>query len=292
MKRVPSFLIKKPRHYRSRWCERKPGGLQRCRMLLNRRKVMKWVSCLLALSIAVVAVNLCYNGLCRSIFFRINTINITDCQKVDRQEIMELSDVDIHTNLLSVDTAAVAKNIEAHSWIDRAEVVKNWPNELTIEVREKQAAAMINLKEGLYYLDRYGKPFAAVAPADEVDFPVINFTACSITDLDTASQAGIVGQATAFLHLAGSGNLILPCQNISEIEITAQGEMILYLLDHVFPIYLGKEDMRRTYSRLVNILKGLYKNREISNVNCIRMDYLPDKALLSMSESGARGARS
>jgi hypothetical protein len=292
MKRVPRFLVKKPRHYRSRWRARKTGGIQRCCILFNRRKVMKWVSCLLALGIGAVVVNLCYTGLCRSIFFRINTINITDCQKVNRQKILELSGVDIHTNLLSVDTAAVAKNIETHRWIDRAEVVKNWPNELTIVIREKQATAMINLKEGLYYLDRYGKPFATVAPGDEIDFPVINFTACSMADLDTAFQEEIVGQATAFLHLAGSGNPILPCQNISEIEITEQGEMILYLLDHVFPIYLGTEDMRRTYSRLVNILKGLYKNREISKVNCIRMDYLPDKALLSMSESGAGGARS
>ena len=61
----------------------------------------------------------------------------------------------------------------------------------------------------------------------------------------------------------------------------------LYLLDQVFPIYLGREGMKDKYWRLAKILKGLYKSREIFHIDHIRMDYLQDKVLVSMTESGA-----
>ena len=89
------------------------------------------------------------------------------------------------------------------------------------------------------------------------------------------------------VNQAGRGNSYLPGQNISEIHVTEQGELVLYLLDQVFPIYLGREDMKDKYWRLVKILKGLYKRREIHCIDHIRMDYLQDKVLVSMSGSGA-----
>jgi hypothetical protein len=83
------------------------------------------------------------------------------------------------------------------------------------------------------------------------------------------------------LKLANRNNPILPEQSISEIHIAKKGELILYLLDRPFPIYLGKEGKISTrYYRLVKVLKDLYKTKEFSEVSYIRLDYQKDTILV------------
>ena len=232
--------------------------------------------------------HLAYKGLCQSVFFRLTAITIEGCQQLSKEQILELSTVDIQTNLLAVSIDEITKNIETHNWVKEATVARNWPNELTIRITERKAVAMINLKEGLSYLDGKFEVIGPVAPTGDIDFPVITgFEEVSEPRHENASRAAVLHDALTLVKEAGRGNSFLPCQNISEIHVTEDGDLILYLLDEVFPIYLGRDAMKRKYWRLVKILKGLYKSGEISRIDHIRMDYMQDKALVSRVESGA-----
>jgi hypothetical protein len=127
-----------------------------------------------------------------------------------------------------------------------------------------------------------------VEPTGDIDFPVITgFEEVAGPIHDDGGRAAALHDALTLMQQAGRGNSVLPCQNISEIHVTEDNELILYLLDEAFPIYLGQDAMKRKYWRLVKILKGLYKSGEISRIDHIRMDYMQDKALVSRVESGA-----
>ena len=230
-----------------------------------------------------------YEGLCRSVFFRLTGITVQGCGQTDKDMVVGLSGVNIHANLLSIDIPAIISNLTSNAWIDEATVTRDWPNQLIIDIKEHKPIAIANLESGFHYLDKCGRTFAEVIPGSDIDFPVISW---SQKMKDSSVHDIALATAIDFLKLASTGNSILPCQNISEIHITEEGEIVLFLLDSVFPIYLGTEDIKQTYWRLAKILKELYKNQEISKVAFIHMNYMPNKALVSMAESGAHGTRS
>lgn len=285
---IPPVLRKmRPRRYRTRRYRKRPG----CRLAVpavSRKTMVRAVVIGMAFCVVGLSCRLAYKGLCRSDFFRLTAITINGCHHLDKEQVLEQSGLDIRTNLLTVSTEEVRQRIETPDWIDRATVTRKWPNEIIIMITERQPIAMVNLREGLCYLDKNFETIAPVEPADDIDFPVIT----GLEDLSAplrkeAGRPAALHDALVLINQAGRGNSYLPCQNISEIHVTEQGGLILYLLDQVFPIYLGRDGMKDKYWRLVKILKGLYKSREIFRIEHIRMDYLQDKVLVSISQSGA-----
>jgi cell division protein FtsQ len=203
-------------------------------------------------------------------------------RKVSKEQITALSKVDIHSNLMAIDVVQVKSLLESHPWIARAEVSRDWPNRLLITVKEKNPVALLNRNAGLFYMDNKGRIIAAASSSQELDFPVItglkNYT---FNPIDSAQTPEILQDALGLLKLASKNNSILPEQNISEIHITENGEMLLYLLERAFPIYMGADEKISTrYYRLVKVLKDLYKSREFSKVSYIRLDYQKDTILV------------
>ena len=243
----------------------------------------------LALCAVLAAGQFVYNRLCQSVFFKLTSISVQGCEHLNKDTVIELSGITIHTNLLSMDTSSITNNLTANTWINEAMVTRDWPNQLIIDIKERKPIAITNRGDGFHYLDKNSITFSEVTPGDDIDFPIIAWPH-KMSGSRTFDVA--LANAIDFLKQASKGNSILPCQNISEIQITAEGKIVLFLLDSIFPIYLGTEDIKRTYWRLAKILKELYKNQEISNVAFIRMNYMENKVLVSMAESGAPGARS
>ncbi|UCD65556.1 MAG: FtsQ-type POTRA domain-containing protein [Deltaproteobacteria bacterium] len=223
-----------------------------------------------------------YKRMCQSDFFQITAVKIDGNRMTNKEQIAALSRVDIHSNLLAIDVVQVQSLLESHPWVARAEVIRDWPNRLLINLKEKNPVALLSRKSGLFYLDSRGRIIAAASHEQELDFPII-------TGLENfpfnSSDAVLIPEplldAFDFLKLANRNNPILPEQNISEIHIDEKGELILYLLDRPFPIYLGKEGKISTrYYRLVKVLKDLYKTKEFSEVSYIRLDYQKDTILV------------
>ena len=92
------------------------------------------------------------------------------------------------------------------------------------------------------------------------------------------------------LRLAGTNNPNLPVQSISELHLDDEEGLVLYLVEHPFPIFFGEGDVRKKYVRLRKVLEMLYKPRrtgmDIGRVAYIKMDYLKDKVIVCYDESG------
>lgn len=229
-----------------------------------------------------------YHRLCQCDFFQITAVRIDGSRMTSKEQIAGLSRVDIHSNLLAIDVEQVQSLLESHPWIAGAEVIRDWPNRLLIQVQEKNPLALLNRKSGLFYLDSKGQIIAAASPMQELDFPII--TGLENFPLDTTGSGQIpapLQDVIDLLKVANKNNPILPQQNISEILITEKGELILYLLDRPFPIYMGTDGKISTrYYRLVKVLKDLYRTREFSEVSYIRLDYQKDAILVGKHEDG------
>ena len=228
-----------------------------------------------------------YQGLCDNDFFQITAVKIDGNKMTSKKQIATLSRVDIHSNLLALNTAQIESLLESHPWIAKADVIRDWPNRLLINVKEKRPVALLSRETGLFYLDHKGQMIAAASSSQELDFPVVTgfqnfpFNATGSSQIPASLQ-----DILALLKLADRNKSIQFEQSISEIHFSKKGELILYLLDRPFPIYLGTDGKISTrYYRLVKVLKDLYKTREFSKVSYIRMDYQKDTILVGKLES-------
>ena len=78
-----------------------------------------------------------FKWLSNSDFFQITSIKISGCKTVKKDTVLNLSGLDIHSNLVAVDLDQTRKSIESHNWIDRAILTKKWPSQLKIKLKER-----------------------------------------------------------------------------------------------------------------------------------------------------------
>jgi cell division septal protein FtsQ len=256
-------------------------------MRLDNKFLMRLLVSFLIVGSLVFLGNHSYRKLCHSDFFQITTIDIEGSRKTNKEQIVALSSIDIHSNLLALNVAQIQSKLENHPWVAKAVITRDWPNRLLISLKEKKPVVLLNQSDGLWYLDRKGRMITLAGPLQELDFPVV--TGLEKISQDNGSQQDSIPSLQdvfTLLKLADKGNSILPSQNISEIHINDKGEMILYLLDRAFPIHFGSKGKISTrYYRLVKVLRDLYKTREFSEIAYIRLDYLKDAVLVGKTKS-------
>ena len=231
----------------------------------------------------------CYQALERSDIFRLTTVSIQGTHMTRQAQILDLGSIEQGVNLLSFDVDLAEERISSHSWIDQVEIERSWPSTLTVRVSEYRPLAMINFekKEGqsLYYVDHHGKVFVQVKDSQDLDFPVI--TGVQSTGELTGTMIGdkgLVAQAFQFLRLAAKGNPIVPLQTISEVNVSPEKGLVVYLVDQPFPIYMGYDNISTRYYQLVKLLERLYRKEKIQEIKEIRMDYQEGRILVAKVE--------
>ena len=216
---------------------------------------------------------LIYQGVSRSVFFQVDKVDITGCQRFNTREVLSWSGLDIKTNLWALRTTKLKKHLEKNNWIESATVKRKWPNALHIRIRERVPLAIVNQGSRLAYVDKNGVIFSPVVHTDSLDFPIITGRE---KNKKNQQQQGTewLQDALGFISYAGGGNPVLPRQNISEIHVGPDGQLTLYLADNPFPIYLGQGGMKKKYSRLSKVLSWLYRKKELASTTSIDLNYL------------------
>jgi cell division protein FtsQ len=220
-------------------------------------------------------------------FFKISEVIFSDTSTVSKEKLREASGIILHqTSLVGLNCAQVEASLNTVPWVAQAVVKRKWPSTVNISIVENVPVALLHSKKSngaqLQYIDRKGVPFLQVGPGSDIDFPVI-------TGLNEINEPAVrekaLSEVLVFLDNVGGDNPYLPAQSVSEIHLNQNGEMVVYLVEYPFPIFFGNNNTSTKYTRLVHVLKALYKQQNgkesISQVEYIQMDYLNDKVLVA-----------
>lgn len=232
---------------------------------------------------------LAYLMLAGTDIFRLTTVTVVGNRTVSEGKIIRESALVHGTCLLKFDVDAAETRIAALSWVDKVELVVSWPSRITINIREHKPFAIINLKSGegnrLHYVDYKGNVFIRVGAGYDLDFPVIS------GDIETSlignngdekiKKESPAHEALKLLRLAARGNTVLPGRAVSEVSVDYEQGLILFLVEYPFPIYMGNDNIRTQYFRLVRVLARLYRHGSVGTVKEIRMNHLQSKALVA-----------
>ncbi len=289
---------KRKKSFRDKWQARKNNrslsetgrpGRQK-----NEKIIRQPLQLVLLLSLLLFAGNLFLKGPMTSLFgnwdyFSLHDIEISGCRMTNPKGLREYAEISYQMNMLTLDPYGIEKRLLNHPWVTAVDVRRIWPDGLAVSIREYQPRALIveGTEGQLKYMDSGGVVFAPVAAGQELDFPVI-------TGLDAFAgnpvKQQMIDSATSFLRLAKRNNPNLPVQNVSEIHFTENGELVLYLVKHPFPIYLGREGIKRKYYQLRKVLEVLYRKKNggalIEKVAYIQMDYQDNKVLVVQKYAG------
>lgn len=227
-----------------------------------------------------------YTLLIRSDIFRMTSVSVQGNQVATQKQIVNAAGLNRGTNLLSMNVGAVKALILKEPWVDQVWIKRHWPSTVEIIVNEYKPFALVNLerdgKRQLYYMDNKGVVFAPSSAERDLDYPVVNGSLLA-NDLDgnRFRKDSLGGLALEFLKLTARGNQILPTQAVSEISVDTENGLVVYLVDHPFPIYMGKENLKTQFYRLIKVLARLYQDDKIKGVAEIRMDYAENKILVA-----------
>lgn len=222
-------------------------------------------------------------------YFHIQEIQISGCRVTDRNKVRNQAGVGYNTSVLTLSEEDIASRLSAHPWIKSVKVKTKFPNTLFISVKEYVPEALISLGEQemqeLYYIAKNGLPFSRVSGSDDIDYPVIT----GLTSLEEIRKdKELTKDIFTFIKQAKRNNPKLPFQSISEIHVSVDHDLVIYLVDHPFPIYMGRGEMKEKYGQLLDVLGVLYrkhrKGAKIAKVASIRMDYFGDRALVSLND--------
>lgn len=186
---------------------------------------------------------------------RIAEIRFASSQRATAEELRDLSPVKAGDNLLLADVDAMARALERHPWVARAEVRRRYPPALEVSITERRAVALVDLG-GLYLVDPGGHVFKRAAPGDGLDLPLVTgFTRDDYVqrrgDVEPLLQ-GALSLAVAWAE-AGLGRQ-LP---LAEIHLDGTEGVTVYAGEQGTQIRLGGGEAAPKLQRLQTVLAAL-----------------------------------
>jgi cell division protein FtsQ len=212
----------------------------------------------------------------------INNIDITGTQRFSRQQILEMAHLDPRTNLLALKPALVEQALQAHPWIARAELARQWPNHITLRITERTPLALVQL-EDLYYIDRSGSLFKPSSPTDPHDFPVITGLTRENFPAGQRVPATLVSQALDLLAQLQETAGPLKSSYVAEINVDPERGFTLYLSGLKTAFYLGSNDLPEKIKNLTKVWPLLSQRGYLARAGRINFDH-PQRLLLTLGD--------
>lgn len=134
----------------------------------GRRRLRILVGCVAVAGVATAAV-----GAGRSPLFDVDYVDVRGADRTPRLAVVAAGRLTGHPAMLDVDTATVARRVEALPWVGEATATREWPGTVRVDVVERRPAAVLPAGEGRWALADVTGRVLAVGPDKPPGLPVI-----------------------------------------------------------------------------------------------------------------------
>ena len=112
-------------------------------------KVLKWTT-LVVLIMGIVIL------LLLSPIFNVKQINVEGIQKLQREEIINLSQVQLNENTFKINVKETINKIQENPYVDTVSITRDLPSSIIITVKEREPEYIIEIANGNAYIDSKG----------------------------------------------------------------------------------------------------------------------------------------
>jgi cell division protein FtsQ len=190
----------------------------------------------------------------RSPRFAVSVVEVTGQSRLGRDEIEAASGITRGVNLFTLDTRDVVARLEALPLIRRAEVIRTFPNRVTLAVEERRPFTLVHAGK-LHWIDEQGADLGPESRAVAIGAPMLSgLDAGELgSNHGAPSERAALGISLVRLLLRSQSPLV---RQISEIDLSRAEGPVLFTVDGV-EVRLGKEDWEARLGRLQGVLAQL-----------------------------------
>jgi cell division protein FtsQ len=183
--------------------------------------------------------------------FAVAEVEVRGASRLAAEEIIAASGIRRGVNLWRLDPAAAVAGMEALSAVRRAEVIRAFPNRVTLVVEERRPFTLVHAGR-LHWIDENGMPVAREAHAVAPSLPVIS--GLSPEELASASRSPserLLTGVQLIRTLLRAGSPLVG--QISEVDVSRSDGPVLYTVDGI-EVRLGSEEWDSRIPRLAGVL--------------------------------------
>jgi len=182
--------------------------------------------------------------------FTVTEVAVTGASRLRPEDVVAASGIGPGTNLFRLDRATVVARLEALPLIRRADMVRRFPNQVTLAVEERRPFTLAHAGR-LHWIDEQGVNLGPETRAVAPRAPVI--TGLGPTDLaaDGGPSPRVAAGISLLRVLLRSETTLL--EQISEIDVSRPEGPVLYTVDGI-EVRLGAEDWEGRLARLQGVL--------------------------------------
>jgi cell division septal protein FtsQ len=192
----------------------------------------------------------------RSPRFAVTVVDVAGQTRLTRDEIVTAAEIGPGASILTLDSRVVRSRLLALPLVRHADVIRSFPNRVTLVVEERRPFTVVNAGRRLHWIDEEGVDLGIESRAVALGAPVLS--GLSPADLGVRGQrvaSDRVGIGLSLLRLLLRARTSLLGQ-ISEIDVSRAEGPVLYTLDGV-EVRLGRDDWEARLGRLHGVLAQL-----------------------------------
>ncbi len=253
---------------------------------LRLKQVLPYAAWVVCIGVSIFAVWRLSVVLERSSLFAIERIEQQGCKRLTLEVLCAYSGIGQGQNLLALESEAVSRRLESHSWIRRASVVKRFPRQLLLKLQEREPEAMIKIRKAMYYLDDEGVVFHRLSAGDRLDLPVITGLENYKGTLGRLGETREMRKVLSLLRVL-DGRTVLG--RTSEISVDALKGLVFYLEAFPVPMQIGWDHYFEKRDRLEKIFSEIMT--EVKEITAVDLRFA-DQIVLQQDIYGERWATS
>ena len=186
--------------------------------------------------------------------FAIERVEVAGQSRLSADEVVKASGLAPGQNLWSLDARRAVAGVEALPFVRRAELVRAFPNHVTLFVEERQPFTLVSAG-GLFWVDEQGVPLGPESRPVSLDAPVISgVTAAEMAAAGRMPSERVATGVALLRTLMRTQSALL--NEISEVDVSRPEGPVLFMLDGV-EVRIGSEDWDGRLGRLGGVLAQL-----------------------------------
>lgn len=147
--------------------------------------------------------------------FDIERIGIRGHSRLVPELIVKQLNIQPHTNIFQLQLDTIQQQLESLEWVKTAEIYRNFPNKLSIELTERTPIALVKLDE-LHLVDQEGVILGSLASGSAIHLPII--TGSFVVDINRDAENPKLEQALCAIDAIIHSSIPL-LNNIRKIHI-------------------------------------------------------------------------
>lgn len=136
--------------------------------------LVRWllgISVIIAVSFGILSA---YRWVTHHEFFALDKLQVTGGQRLSPETIAALGGVQQGQNVIGINIAEVQRRIASCEWVESVSVTRILPDELIIDVKEREPEFLVRRDDQLFYADGTGQPIVAVGVSQFTSLPMLD----------------------------------------------------------------------------------------------------------------------